>query len=280
MKILVTGAQGRLGSRLIETLQHETYGVDIDTLDITDAERVFEEITKAAPDWVIHCAAMTAVDECARQPDLALRINGLGTKNIALACQALDAAMVYISTNEVFDGQNTGTILEYDTPNPINAYGYSKWVGEQIVMQHLQKFMIVRTSWLFAHGGRNFIQAILARAQAGDPLRVVVNEVAVPTYNDDVAAAIIQLVAAGQYGIYHVVNEGRASRWAFAREILDQMGYTDTSIEKIAAIEYDRPSTPPEYSVLRNMIAAEMGIALRPWQDAVAAYLQREGLRA
>jgi dTDP-4-dehydrorhamnose reductase len=280
MRILITGAKGRLGSQLAERLRplHPIITVDIDELDFTDRLQVQRFMRQESPELVLHCGALTAVDYCAEHPNEALRVNGFGTKNIALACQDVQAAMLYVSTNEVFDGRNTGTIREYDAPRPVNAYGYSKWVGEQMICHHLTRFYIIRTSWLFAHGGRNFIQAIIDRAKQGQPLRVVVNEVAVPTYTNDLAEAILQLIETGVYGIYHLVNEGRASRWMFARKILDFIGLEQVEVEKISAAEYPRPSTPPEYSVLLNTAAANLGIKLRPWEDALSAFLEREGL--
>ncbi len=278
MRVLVTGAKGRLGREIIARLPQNSLvtATDIDELDFTQPQQVDDLMARTRPELVIHCGAMTAVDACAQDPSEANRVNGYGTKTLALACLRYDAALLYISTNEVFDGQNVRAYDEYDRPNPANAYGYSKWLGEQAIRDHLQRFYIVRTSWLFAHGGRNFIQAILARAAVGQPLRVVVNEVAAPTYTNDLAEAIVALVATQTYGIYHLINAGRASRWAFAREILNQAGYADTPIEKIAAAQYQRPSTPPEYSVLRNTAAAQLGITLRPWQAALTAFLEVE----
>ncbi len=280
MRTLVTGAKGRLGSRLVELLHpsHAVTGIDIDSVDFTDFSAIRQVIQETRPELVLHCGAMTAVDDCALRPDEAIRVNGFGTKNVALACLEVDAAMLYISTNEVFDGQNVNDLLEYDPIKPANPYGYSKMVGEQVVRDHLRKFYIVRTSWLFAHGGTNFIHAIIKRARENQPLRVVVNEVACPTYNEDLAEAVVKLIQTHQYGVYHLVNEGRASRWTFARKILDLMGCEQVDIEKISAAEYPRPSTPPEYAVLRNTAASALGITLRPWQNALEAYLQREGL--
>ncbi len=280
MRILVTGAQGRLGSQLVNLLeqQHTVTGIDVDEADITRREGVFAIFDRVQPELVLHCAAMTAVDYCAEHPDQALNVNAFGTQNIALACQKYNSTLLYVSSNEVFSGAAFRHYLEYDRPDPGNPYGYSKWVGEQIVRDLVPKHYIVRTSWLFAHGGRNFIHAILERAEAGQPLRVVINEVSSPTYNDDLAAAIMALIVTGQYGIYHLVNDGCASRYAFARETLDRAGYTDTTIEPIALAEYPRASRPPEYAVLRNLAAARLGITLRPWQDALTAFLQREGL--
>lgn len=279
MRVMVTGALGRLGGRLVELMaaEHAVTGVDIHEFDITDPAQTMAAVRQAAPELVIHCAAMTDVDGCARNPDLAMRVNAYGTGNIALACQAVGAAMAYISSNEVFDGAKSTPYLEYDPPNPINAYGYSKWVGEQMVRDVLTRFTIIRTSWLFAHGGRNFIHAILNRARAGEPLRVVADEVAAPTYNEDLAEAVVALVMAGRYGVYHLVNEGEASRYEFARRILDAGGYADTPIAPITLAEFGRPSQPPHYSTLRNFAAAELlGIRLRPWEAALDAFLARE----
>lgn len=281
MRILVTGANGRLGSQLLNDLRRRSYdvfGADVDALDITDARSVYQVFETFQPDIVIHCAALTAVDYCAEHPDEALEINGFGTQTVALACQKHDAALVYLSTNEVFDGKTQRPYLEFDRANPINAYGYSKWVGEQVVRDLVRKHFIVRTSWLFSHGGSNFVHTILRLAQEGQPLRVVVNEVASPTYNNDLAAAIGQLIATGAYGIYHLTNEGTISRYAFARQILNLAGYDAVPIEPIALAEYRRASTPPEYTMLRNMAAARLGITLRPWQAALAAFLETEGV--
>jgi len=283
MRILITGAGGRLGSELARVLasqQHTVTGIDIDTVDITDRAAVSEAFATASPELVIHCAALTAVDYCAEHPDEALRVNGYGTQVIAQACLQHGAALAYISTNEVFDGREYCPCLEYDPPCPANPYGYSKWVGEQAVRDLVSKHYIIRTSWLFAHGGRNFIHTVLHRAREGQPLRVVVNEVGSPTYTSDLAAAIAQLVVTGSYGIYHLVNEGHASRWQFARQALDQAGLGAVPIEQIALAEFARASRPPQYAILRNTAAARLGITLRPWQEALAAFLEAEGLRA
>jgi len=189
-------------------------------------------------------------------------------------------ALAYLSTNEVFDGQECRPYLEYDPPRPANPYGYSKWVGEQVVRDLVSRHFIIRTSWLFAHGGRNFIHTVLRRAREGQPLRVVVNEVSSPTYANDLAAAIARLAVTGNYGIYHLANEGYTSRWQFAREALDQAGFEAVPIEPIALAEFVRASRPPQYAILRNTAAARLGITLRPWQEALTAFLEAEGLRA
>lgn len=287
MRILVTGAAGRLGGRLVSVLKaggHDVTGVDViaaadcAALDITNFAATRAAVADAAPEIVIHVAAWTDVDGCAREPDKAIAVNGFGTQNVALAAAAAGAAVLYISSNEVFDGLAGRPYREYDIANPPNPYGYSKWVGERALVHISPRHYIVRTAWLFAHGGRNFLQAILGAAQAGKPLRVVTDEVANPTYNDDLADAIAALILTGRYGIYHFVNEGACSRYALARYVLDRAGYAGLPIEPISIKQWARPSRPPLYAGLENLAGRQVGIALRPWQQAVDAFLAREGL--
>jgi dTDP-4-dehydrorhamnose reductase len=278
VKVLVTGSEGQLGQQLIDVLgqNHTVTGYDVDDMDIADLDQTMRVIQADSPDVIIHGAALTNVDYCAENPDYALWINGYGTQHVAYAAQAVDATLLYVSTNEVFDGTETTFYREHDRPNPINPYGYSKWIGEQEVQRLTSKHFIVRVSWLFGHGGRNFIHTIRRLADEGRDLRVVVNEVATPTYVDDFVAVLAQLIETPYYGIYHLVNEGRASRWDFARHILDCTGYADKPLAKISAAEYPRPSTPPEYAVLRNFIGAKRGMQLRDWREAVAAFIDKE----
>ncbi|MEP7288473.1 MAG: dTDP-4-dehydrorhamnose reductase [Chloroflexota bacterium] len=279
MKILITGADGGVGSRLKDALTmrgHDTYGIDIGTLDITIYEATLAYMDSLRPDLVIHCAALTNVDLCAQQPDLAMRVNGIGTQNVALACQRVGAELCYLSTNEVFDGQRGTPYQEYDVPHPINAYGYSKWVGEQMIRDLLPRHMIVRTSWIFAHNGKNFLQKIAQAAADGKSLSVVTNEIGCPTYAEDLVEALSLLVESGRFGIYHLVNEGYTSRYNFARYILDCYGYADVPIARVIGAQYPRPSKPPVYSALSNIIAAHNGIRLRPWREAVDAFIERE----
>lgn len=281
MRILITGSKGRLGSRLAEHLapHHSVVGADLPEIDLTDPAAV-ETLAAARPELVIHCAAWTDVDGCALDPDRAMRVNAFGTKHVALACQRVGAALVHISTNEVFDGRQQRPYLEYDRANPVNPYGYSKWAAEQIVRELLPQHYIVRFSWLIAHGGKNFVHTILNRAREGKPLRVVTNEIASPTYTGDLVPALVRLIETGHYGTYHLPNEGYTTRWGLARFVLDHAGYTGLPIDKIVLSQYPRPSTVPERSALRNFAAAQLGIVLRPWQEAVLDFLQQEGLAA
>lgn len=285
MQILVTGAAGRLGGKLVEVLTergHQVTGADIigenvQRLDITDFTATRALVADLKPDLVMHPAAWTDVDGCAREPEKAIAINGFGTQNVGLAAASVGAAVLYVSSNEVFDGKSSKPCREYDLTNPTNPYAYSKWVGERAILNINPKHYIVRTSWLFAHGGKNFIQSILSAAQASKRLQVVTDEVANPTYNDDLAEAIMRLIETERYGIYHLVNEGACSRWTFARYALDKAGFADTPVEQIMSREWPRASVPPAYSSLSNLAARHLGITLRPWREAVDAFLGKDG---
>jgi dTDP-4-dehydrorhamnose reductase len=274
MRILITGALGQLGTALQMALaDHELNLVDLPQIDITEREAIFTTVSAARPEVVIHCAAYTDVDGCAKDPALAYKVNGLGTQNVALACQRFGAEMVHISTNEVFAGDNLTGYEEWMPLNPCNAYGRSKAAAEVHVSNILARFYIVRLAWLFAPGGRNFIHAILDRAGGEGRLRVVVDEVGNPTYVKDLADALAQLVQTHQHGIYHFTNSGSCSRWEFANEILRLAGMDQIENRPILGKEFRRASTPPPYGVLHNIAGAAIGIKLRPWREALADYM-------
>ena len=281
MRIFLTGSTGRLGGRLHDLLREQGHDVTAPQeteLDITDFAGLRARILDAKPEVVVNPAAWTDVDGCARDPERALLVNGLGAQNVALSAAAANAAVLFVSSNEVFDGRHNRPYTEYDATGPVNAYGFSKLTGETATIRATPRHYVVRTAWLFAHGGRNFIQSILNAVAAGKPLRVVTNEVANPTYNDDLAEAITRLIGTERYGSYHFVNQGACSRYQFARYILDRADLVDAVITPISSHEWQRASTPPAYSALSNLAGASIGITLRPWQEAVDAFLTREGL--
>lgn len=274
MRIFITGGRGQLGTTLQTTLKNAELTVTgRPDLDISEKEAVFTAVSTAKPDVLIHCAAYTNVDGCARDPELAYRVNGLGTQNVALACQQFDVPMVHVSTNEVFSGQQENGYEEWMPLCPANPYGRSKAAAELHVQNILNRFYIVRTAWLYAPQGRNFIHAILNRARQTGQLRVVTDEIGNPTYVHDLAEAIAQLIKTQQYGIYHFVNSGHCSRWDFANEILRLAGLAGVTNTPILSHEFERPSTPPPFGALHNIAGAAIGIHLRPWPEALADYM-------
>jgi len=273
MRYLITGNKGQLGRALQRRLP-EAVGIDLPEVDICDAVALSRVMAAERPELVLHCAAMTNVDGAARDPALAYRINGLGTQNVALAASKAGAAMLYISTNEVFDGASRTPYGEFDAPNPINAYARSKLAGEWYVTHLLTRFYVARTAWLSAAGGHNFVHRILQLADERGRLQVVTDEVANPTFCEDLADALLKLVATEQYGVYHLTNAGYCSRYDFARKVLELSGRQQVALMPITLAEYPRASTPPPFAPMTNTAAAALGITLRPWEEALAEFLK------
>jgi dTDP-4-dehydrorhamnose reductase len=259
------------------TVAHTVQGIDLPTHDITDRAAMLELARAFRPDLILNSAAMTNVDGCARDPELAYRVNGMGAQNLALAAAAMDAEFMQISTNEVFDGQATEPYHEWAIRRPINAYGRSKLAGEWYAEHLLTRFYIVRTAWLYAAEGRNFPHRIIELADERGALRVVTDEIANPTYVADLAVAIVRLMETHAYGVYHLVNEGATSRLEFARALLDRSGRLTIPITPITADVFERASTPPLYAPLDNNAGAALGIRLRPWRDAIADFIDAAG---
>ena len=277
MRIVITGNKGQLGQALHKALAgNHVVGLDLPEYDVGAADQIIPAIVEAQPDLVIHPAAMTDVDGCERQPELAFRVNALGTQNVSLACERCGAAMVHVSTNEVFDGKLGRPYYEWDTPSPLSVYAQSKAAAEFYVRTLLQRFYIVRTAWLYARGGNNFVTKILSAADKHSSLRVVTDEVSAPTYAPDLAQAIARLIQTGHYGIYHLTNQGICSRYDWAVEILKLASRGDLPVETITTDQWPRAAEPPLYAPIVNFAAAALGITLRPWQEALRAYFEHD----
>jgi dTDP-4-dehydrorhamnose reductase len=277
MRVFITGCKGQLGQALYTALAgHTLSGCDLPELDVTERAAIGKAIADFAPDVVLHAAAWTDVDGCARDPEKAYRINALGTQNVALACAAPGAAMAYVSTNEVFDGTAQEPYREWDPPHPLNPYARSKAAGEWFVRHLLTHFYVVRTAWLYAPGGRNFSNPhrVLQLADERGRLQVVTDEVGNPTYAPDLAAAFAALICTGAYGVYHLTNAGYCSRYDFVREILRLSGREHVPVEPITLTDFQRASTPPRFAPLANTAATALGITLRPWQEALVEFLK------
>lgn len=277
MRIAITGADGQLGKALCARLapEYEIVPLTQPQFELTTPGAVGQIVVKH-PHLVIHAAAWTDVDGCARDPQHAYQVNSLGTWYVALACQQLDIPLVYISTNEVFAGTSTVPYVEYDQTAPINPYARSKWMGEQVIARLLRRFYVVRIAWLFGDE-HNFVRTVLRLADNPPVtgLRMVSDEIGNPTYAPDAADAIARLIEQPYYGIYHFTNSGACSRYEFAQEILRLAGRDDVVMTPITLADYQRDTTPPAYTALANVAGASLGIVLRPWYEAVAVFMER-----
>jgi dTDP-4-dehydrorhamnose reductase len=277
MRFYVTGSEGQLGAALGRAIPRGSFvGTDLPELDIRDGEAVRSAIAAARPDVVIHCAAMTDVDGCAKDPALARAINADGTANVAIGAAAARAGLVYVSTNEVFDGTLGRPYVETDLLNPVNAYGRSKLEGETAAARHHGSPWIVRTAWAYGAGGRNFVHRIREIADAKGALRVVADEVSSPTWTDDLAAAILCLVERAPASVYHVAGVGSCSRFELAKAVLELTGRGHVPVTPITSAEWPRPSRPPLRTALDVGKAAALGVPMLPWREALGRFLAGE----
>ncbi len=278
MRIALTGAGGQLGRALQAVLGqgHTLLALRHVDLDVADLPAVLAAVAGFRPEVVIHAAAQTNVDGCETDPEGAYRVNALGTRNVAIAAGQTGASLVYVSTNYVFDGTAAEPYHEWAPVNPISHYGASKLAGEGYARDLAGgRYYIVRTSWLYAEEGRNFVRTMLRLAGEGQPLRGVDDQYAQPTYAADLAAAIATLITTSAYGHYHFTNAGAATPYDWAGEALRLAGYGDVPIERIPASAFQRPARPPANGLLHNWAGAAIGITLRPWQEALAECIAR-----
>lgn len=276
MRILVTGANGMLGTALVPVLQkrHQVWGIDIQDCDICDAEAVSAVLRTRRPELVFHLAAYTNVDGCEANPQMAEATNAVGTQNLAQACAEVDAAMVYVSTDYVFDGTKIGAYREDDPPHPVSVYGRSKLQGEEYVRGILKRYYIARTSWLYGPNGKNFVTTILKIGQQQKVLRVVNDQHGSPTYTRHLSLKLAELAETGAYGIYHTTGSGTCSWFEFARTILDLWPVEGVEVLPISSAESGRAAQRPANSVLENRALRQAHLELMPhWKIALAEYL-------
>ena len=278
MRVLITGGQGQLGRSLQAAFaQQPGTGLtiwEIGDHDISDPAAA-QWVADLAPDVVINAAAWTNVDGAEADPQAAYAANTLAPKYLAEGCARCGAAMVQVSTNEVFAGQPGVFYREYDPTNGGGStYARSKLAAERAVTQMLDRLYIVRIAWLFGSGGVNFPSKIMAAADRNGSLRVVDDECGNPTYAPDLAAALVQLVQSGRYGTYHLVNDGWCSRYELACAVLAASGRGHIPITPIQSSDWVRPTAPPRHAVLVNEAGAALGLRLRPWQEAVVEYCE------
>jgi dTDP-4-dehydrorhamnose reductase len=275
--LLITGSYGQLGSAMLREAAHRGIGADgrdLDTLDIADPSAVDAWVSSASPTAVINCAAYTAVDDCETHEDDARAVNADAVGHLAAACNRIGAALVQISTDYVFDGAGTRPYREDDPVAPQSAYGRTKMLGEEAT-RLAARHLIVRTAWLYGHGGRHFVGAIRRQIEAGKPeLRVVADQSGSPTLCDDLAAAVLDLIAADAGGTVHVVNTGQTTWHGFASEIVRLLG-AEIDVVPVTTDEFPRPAPRPAYSVLDTArLESLIGRSMPSWQDALERYLE------
>jgi dTDP-4-dehydrorhamnose reductase len=276
MKIMIIGSEGMLGHDLVDILSvdNEVITTTIDTLDITDIKKTIETVKKNNPDVLIHAAAFTDVDGSESNPDLAFKVNVLGTRNVAVACNEINCAMVYICTDYVFDGTNNTSYHEYDQTKPLGVYGKTKHTGEVYIRDILNKFYIVRTAWLYGYHGPNFVTTMLNLAKTTKNISVVNDQIGSPTYTVDLANAIALLIKRPSYGIYHITNSESCSWYDFAKEIFDQANI-EVELKPVTTEEFPRPAPRPKFSVLENYNWKMEGYPkLRSYKEALTDYLK------
>jgi dTDP-4-dehydrorhamnose reductase len=294
MKILVTGANGQLGTDLVKAFKHhEVVSLTHADADITDFAAIKAVCSKHRPDVIVNTASYVRVDDCETNQDMAYRVNALGARNMAVVAEGLGAKLVHLSTDYVFGGPGPAAhgepveprmtpYTEFDAPGPLNVYGKSKLAGEEFVRHLCRRYFVVRASGLFGVAGSsgkggNFVETMLKLAKERDKLTVVNDQVFSPTYTPDLATKIVQLLETELYGVYHVTNSGECSWYEFATEILRLAG-SNTPVRPITSAEYPQKAKRPACSVLGHYNLKLLGMDdMRGWREGVAAYLIEKG---
>ncbi|NMF05454.1 dTDP-4-dehydrorhamnose reductase [Clostridium beijerinckii] len=292
MKILITGAKGQLGREITEIIKvgradideisesikiAEVIGFDVDELDITNLVKVKEVLSYLKPEVVINCAAATNVDRCEIDEDFAFRVNSIGPRNLAIACDSIGAKLVQVSTDYVFNENTHKPLKEYDLASPSSVYGKTKFLGEQYVQLLCSKHFIVRTAWLYGYVGSNFVYTIMKLSKEKSHINVVNDQMGNPTYANDLAYHILKLIETDGYGIYHCTNNGECTWYEFAKRIVKLSG-EECEVIPCTSEEYKTQAKRPKYSSLDNaMLRNTVGDEMRDWKDAIEAFISKLG---
>ncbi len=277
MKVAIIGAKGMLGRDLCRALgnRHQILAWDIDEIDITDRPTTLEMLSAERPDLIINSAAWTDVEDCEKNPDTAWRVNVVGAQNLALAARQSDAALLYISTDYVFDGNAESDYDEVAQPNPINQYGRSKLAGEALSTRICPRTYVARTAWLFGHTPNNYVERVLKAADNEGVVRMPNDQLESPTYTVHLAEAIGHLIDTGAYGLYNVTSIDACTRAAFAQFVLDYAGRSER-VEIVKATAVNRFARRPARAVLDcRLYRLVTGRALPVWQQGIEDYFAR-----
>jgi dTDP-4-dehydrorhamnose reductase len=283
MKILITGAGGMTGSELVRQAHERSWdvvGLTRDDMDITDADQVEGIIGAERPDVIVNAAAYTAVDAAESDAEAAMAVNAAGTQNIARAAKTNGAQVLHISTDYVFDGEATHPYLPDDKPAPINVYGESKLAGELALKEACSEHVIVRTSWVYSHEGKNFVRTMLRAADEKTELRIVNDQLGCPTSSQDLARALLcaanLMMKSYVSGTYHFCNAGETSWFDFAAAIFDLRNSAQPKLIPISTTDFPTAAKRPRWSVLdTNSFQLAFGVEPRPWRDALKETMER-----
>ena len=279
-KIWVCGANGQIGkaiNREVDKLEYEILDTDIEDLNITDTDEVIRFAEMNRPDAVINCTGVTDIQQCEENPVLAFKVNALGARNLSIAAKKLEAKLVQISTDDVFDGKSDKPYNEFDLTNPATIYGKSKLAGENYVKEFNYKHFIIRSTWVYGDGD-NFVQDFLKKVNRGEALSIASDQFGSPTSATELAKFIIHLIHTSEYGTYHATNEGVCSRFAFAQEILRLSG-KQADMQPVPTTRSDFSRVRPAYAVLDNFIMRMVPIYDFPkWQESLSEYLEERGI--
>lgn len=276
LKVWIAGASGQIGRALndvLDPMQIEALNTDLDELDITDTDEVINFGTVNRPDVIINCTGITDTDECEANPEHAYRVNALGARNLSIVARKCGSKIVQLSTDDVFDGQSKKPYTEFDDTNPLTVYGRSKRAGENYVKEFTHKHFVIRSNWVYGHGGHNFVNRVLAAAEAGNGLSVASDQFGSPTSAKDLARIILYLIKTNEYGTYHATCQGVCNRYEFAQEVLKLAGKRIT-LRPVVTSESDLSSARPAYAVLDNFILRIINVYEMPdWRASLKEYM-------
>ncbi|MDO9464812.1 MAG: dTDP-4-dehydrorhamnose reductase [bacterium] len=283
MKVLLTGSKGMLAKEFISECQKRTdytiIALEREKCNITDFSSIRDAVRDIRPDVIINCASYTDVDGCERDQEKAFNVNGEGVKNLMQACRENDMLLVHFSTDFVFDGEKKSPYTEEDKPNPLNIYGKSKLLGEQYLLNSHIRFFLIRTSWMYGNGGRNFAKAVVDKVTNQSEISVVDDQIGNPTWVKDIVDITLRLLETKQYGIYNYSNEGECSWYEFACEIIkilqnSENKFHNTKVIPIKSAQLKRAAKRPAYSALnKSKIKSAVGIDVPHWRESLKKFL-------
>jgi dTDP-4-dehydrorhamnose reductase len=290
MKILILGSKGQLGSELQDILKSgradlgeisenikksKVIAMDLNELDITNLQQVKEKINTLKPEVVINCAAATNVDKCEIDRETAFKVNSIGPRNLAIACEEIGAKIVQVSTDYVFSGSSKIPLAEYDLTCPCNVYGKTKLLGENYIREFSSKYFIIRTAWLYGYEGNNFVYTIRKLAKDKEFIKVVNDQKGNPTNANDLAYHILKIITTDEYGIYHCTGKGECTWHEFAKLIIELSG-EKCEVRPCTSEEYKTIAKRPQYSSMDNMMLRNtVGDEMRTWEDALKSFINK-----